>query len=55
MISIILNLHALTRVLYVLNPLRVDDLPSISALKFDGALNMAIGTSTGQVIMLLAY
>lgn len=28
---------------------RIDGLPSISALKFDGALNMAVGTSTGQV------
>ncbi|KAM9383457.1 nucleolar protein 10 isoform 3-T3 [Phaethornis superciliosus] len=26
----------------------IDGLPSISALKFDGALNMAVGTSTGQ-------
>ncbi|KAH0621974.1 hypothetical protein JD844_023798 [Phrynosoma platyrhinos] len=29
----------------------VDGLPSISALRFDGALNMAIGTSTGQVLL----
>lgn len=28
---------------------RIDGLPSVSALKFDGALNMAVGTSTGQV------
>ncbi|NWW33411.1 NOL10 protein, partial [Panurus biarmicus] len=27
----------------------IEGLPSISALKFDGALNMAVGTSTGQV------
>ncbi|KAM6368091.1 nucleolar protein 10 isoform 2-T2 [Alca torda] len=26
----------------------IDGLPSVSALKFDGALNMAVGTSTGQ-------
>ncbi|XP_062345684.1 nucleolar protein 10 isoform X3 [Cinclus cinclus] len=26
----------------------IEGLPSISALKFDGALNMAVGTSTGQ-------
>ncbi|NXX92767.1 NOL10 protein, partial [Centropus bengalensis] len=29
----------------------IDGLPSISALKFDGALNMAVGTSTGQVLL----
>nr|XP_020652270.1 nucleolar protein 10 [Pogona vitticeps] len=29
----------------------VDGLPSISALKFDGTLNMAVGTSTGQVLL----
>ncbi|KAJ7414431.1 Nucleolar protein 10 [Willisornis vidua] len=30
---------------------RIDGLPSISALQFDGALNMAVGTSTGQVLL----
>nr|XP_048701433.1 nucleolar protein 10 isoform X3 [Caretta caretta] len=29
----------------------IDGLPSISALKFNGALNMAVGTSTGQVLL----
>ncbi|KAJ6654063.1 hypothetical protein lerEdw1_007489 [Lerista edwardsae] len=29
----------------------IEGLPSISALKFDGALNMAVGTSTGQVLL----
>ncbi|XP_025952985.1 nucleolar protein 10 isoform X2 [Dromaius novaehollandiae] len=29
----------------------IDGLPSISALKFSGALNMAVGTSTGQVLL----
>ncbi|KAJ8387931.1 hypothetical protein AAFF_G00148650 [Aldrovandia affinis] len=29
----------------------VDGLPSISALKFNGTLNMAVGTSTGQVLL----
>ncbi|KFW88871.1 Nucleolar protein 10, partial [Manacus vitellinus] len=29
----------------------IDGLPSISALAFDGALNMAVGTSTGQVLL----
>uniref|UniRef100_A0AAY4DMM3 Nucleolar protein 10 n=1 Tax=Denticeps clupeoides TaxID=299321 RepID=A0AAY4DMM3_9TELE len=29
----------------------VDGLPSVSALKFSGALNMAVGTSTGQVLL----
>lgn len=28
---------------------RVQGLPSVSALKFDGSLAMAVGTSTGQV------
>lgn len=30
-------------------PFRVNSLPTISALKFNGALTMAVGTSTGQV------
>lgn len=30
-------------------PSRVNSLPTISALKFNGALTMAVGTSTGQV------
>ncbi|XP_068928368.1 nucleolar protein 10 isoform X3 [Petaurus breviceps papuanus] len=29
----------------------IDSLPTISALKFNGALNMAVGTSTGQVLL----
>lgn len=29
----------------------IDCLPSISALKFNGALHMAVGTSTGQVLL----
>uniref|UniRef100_A0A8C4W5H0 Nucleolar protein 10 n=1 Tax=Gopherus evgoodei TaxID=1825980 RepID=A0A8C4W5H0_9SAUR len=29
----------------------IDGLPSISALKFNGALNMAVGTSTGQILL----
>nr|XP_033795184.1 nucleolar protein 10 isoform X1 [Geotrypetes seraphini] len=29
----------------------IDGLPSISALKFNGALHMAVGTSTGQVLL----
>ncbi|KAJ8333073.1 hypothetical protein SKAU_G00419690 [Synaphobranchus kaupii] len=29
----------------------VEGLPSISALKFNGTLNMAVGTSTGQVLL----
>ncbi|KAM6083504.1 nucleolar protein 10 [Chlamydotis macqueenii] len=29
----------------------IEGLPSVSALKFDGALNMAVGTSTGQVLL----
>lgn len=29
----------------------IDRLPSISALKFNGALHMAVGTSTGQVLL----
>uniref|UniRef100_A0A8C5X604 Nucleolar protein 10 n=1 Tax=Malurus cyaneus samueli TaxID=2593467 RepID=A0A8C5X604_9PASS len=29
----------------------IEGLPSISALKFDGALNMAVGTSIGQVLL----
>ncbi|XP_069092032.1 nucleolar protein 10 [Pleurodeles waltl] len=29
----------------------IDGLPSISALKFNGALQMAVGTSTGQVLL----
>ncbi|XP_078503929.1 nucleolar protein 10 [Lissotriton helveticus] len=29
----------------------VDGLPSVSALKFNGALHMAVGTSTGQVLL----
>ncbi|XP_060089916.1 nucleolar protein 10 [Heteronotia binoei] len=29
---------------------QVDGLPAISALKFDGAMNMAVGTSTGQIL-----
>ncbi|XP_019376290.1 PREDICTED: nucleolar protein 10 isoform X1 [Gavialis gangeticus] len=29
----------------------INDLPSISALKFNGALNVAVGTSTGQVLL----
>jgi hypothetical protein len=28
---------------------RINSLPTISALKFNGALSMAVGTSTGQV------
>ncbi|EPY75600.1 nucleolar protein 10 isoform 1 [Camelus ferus] len=38
-----------------LNPLQTDaainSLPTISALKFNGALTMAVGTSTGQVLL----
>uniref|UniRef100_A0ABK0LEG4 Nucleolar protein 10 n=1 Tax=Rattus norvegicus TaxID=10116 RepID=A0ABK0LEG4_RAT len=38
-----------------LNPLQTDaainSLPTISALKFNGALSMAVGTSTGQVLL----
>ncbi|XP_006626131.2 nucleolar protein 10 [Lepisosteus oculatus] len=30
---------------------QVEGLPSVSALKFKGALHMAVGTSTGQVLM----
>lgn len=30
-------------------PFRINSLPTISALKFNGALSMAVGTSTGQV------
>lgn len=30
-------------------PGRVQGLPSVSALKFNGSLNIAVGTSTGQV------
>ncbi|RXM98117.1 Nucleolar protein 10 [Acipenser ruthenus] len=29
----------------------VEGLPSVSALKFNGALHMAVGTSTGQILM----
>ncbi|XP_038599380.1 nucleolar protein 10 [Tachyglossus aculeatus] len=29
----------------------IETLPTISALKFNGALNMAVGTSTGQVLL----
>ncbi|XP_030054726.1 LOW QUALITY PROTEIN: nucleolar protein 10 [Microcaecilia unicolor] len=29
----------------------IDGLPSVSALKFNGALHMAVGTSTGQVLL----
>lgn len=32
-------------------PFRINSLPTISALKFNGALTMAVGTSTGQVNM----
>lgn len=32
-------------------PFRINSLPTISALKFNGALTMAVGTSTGQVSM----
>lgn len=31
-------------------PYRINSLPTISALKFNGALTMAVGTSTGQVM-----
>ncbi|MBZ3885279.1 Nucleolar protein 10, partial [Sciurus carolinensis] len=31
--------------------IRINSLPTISALKFNGALTMAVGTSTGQVLL----
>lgn len=34
---------------------RVQGLPSISALKFNGSLTMAVGTSTGQVSQMLCF
>lgn len=42
---------SLFHVKYFFNDFRNDGLPSITALKFDGALKMGVGTSTGHVLL----